>query len=70
MVSPLFFYQLTLSALVWLSVMLQGAWPSASVACPLLLAGVSQQGRGQRPAKGAGADTGCPHARRQGRHQG
>jgi len=27
MVSPLFFYQLTLIALVWLCVMLQWAWP-------------------------------------------
>src|SRR5262249_29746247 len=29
MVSPLFFYQLVLVALVWLCVMLQWAWPSA-----------------------------------------
>ena len=35
MVSPLFFYQLTLIALVWLCVMLQWVWPSDSVAaCP------------------------------------
>jgi hypothetical protein len=34
MVSPLFFYQLTLIALVWLCVMLQWAWPSdAAAAC-------------------------------------
>jgi hypothetical protein len=30
MVSPLFFYQLTLIALVWLCVMLHWAWPSDS----------------------------------------
>ena len=34
MISPLFFYQLTLIALVWLCVMLQWAWPSDSAACP------------------------------------
>jgi IS1 family transposase len=38
MVSPLFFYQLTLIALVWLCVMLQWAWPSDSAAaCPTTL---------------------------------
>ena len=34
MLSPLFFYQLTLIALVWLCGMLQWAWPSDSAACP------------------------------------
>jgi hypothetical protein len=35
MVSHLFFYQLTLVALVWLCVMLQWVWPSDSAAaCP------------------------------------
>ena len=35
MVSPLFFYQLTLIALVWLCVMLQWVWPSDPPAgCP------------------------------------
>src|SRR5712691_9943434 len=34
MVSHLFFYQLTLIALVWLCVMLQWAWPSDSAPCP------------------------------------
>ena len=35
MVSHLFFYQLTLIALVWLCLMLQWAWPSdAGTACP------------------------------------
>jgi hypothetical protein len=35
MVSPLFFYQLTLVALVWLCVRLHWVWPSDSVAaCP------------------------------------
>src|SRR5437660_1290780 len=35
MVSHLFFYQLTLIALVWLCVMLQWVWPSAPTAvCP------------------------------------
>src|SRR5712691_6248833 len=38
MVSPLFFYQLTLIALVWLCVMLHWAWPSDSAAaCPTTL---------------------------------
>src|SRR5712691_5176851 len=38
MVSPLFFSQLTLVALVWLCVMLQWAWPSDSAAaCPTTL---------------------------------
>ena len=32
MVSPLFFYQLALIALVWLCVMLQWMWPSAPTA--------------------------------------
>src|SRR5262252_7646462 len=37
MVSPLFFYQLVLLALVWLCVMLQWAWPSdPAAACPPL----------------------------------
>src|SRR2546421_972586 len=35
MVSPLFFYQLVLVALVWLCLMLQWAWPSDHAAvCP------------------------------------
>jgi hypothetical protein len=38
MVSHLFFYQLTLSALVWLCVMLHWAWPSDSAMCPTPLA--------------------------------
>jgi IS1 family transposase len=38
MVSHLFFYQLTLIALVWLCVMLQWVWPSDSAACPTPLA--------------------------------
>jgi hypothetical protein len=38
MVSHLFFYQLTLIALVWLCVMLQWVWPSAAAACPTTLA--------------------------------
>jgi IS1 family transposase len=39
MVSHLFFYQLTLIALVWLCVMLHGVWPSDSAAaCPTTLA--------------------------------
>ncbi len=36
MVSPLFFYQLTLIALVWLCLMLQWMWPSDSAACPTI----------------------------------
>jgi hypothetical protein len=36
MVSHLFFYQLTLIALVWLCLMLQWMWPSASAACPTI----------------------------------
>jgi IS1 family transposase len=34
--SHLFFYQLTLIALVWLCLMLQWMWPSASAACPTI----------------------------------
>jgi IS1 family transposase len=34
MVSHLFFYQLTLIALIWLCVMLHWAWPSAPATCP------------------------------------
>src|SRR5919109_3518907 len=34
MVSHLFFYQLTLIALVWLCLMLHWMWPSDSAACP------------------------------------
>jgi hypothetical protein len=37
MVSPLFFYQLVLVALVWLCLMLHWAWPSDSAACPTTL---------------------------------
>src|SRR3989441_7311063 len=37
MVSPLFFSQLVLVALVWLCVMLQWAWPSDPAACPTTL---------------------------------
>src|SRR2546429_6515123 len=36
MVSHLFFYQLTLIALVWLCLMLQWMWPSDSAACPTI----------------------------------
>src|SRR5499427_2677380 len=35
MVPDLFFYQLVLIALVWLSCMLQWVWPSDSAACPM-----------------------------------
>jgi len=38
MVSPLFFYQLVLVALVWLCLMLHWAWPrDSAVACPTTL---------------------------------
>src|SRR5262244_820330 len=37
MVSPLFFYQLVLVALVWLCVMLHWAWPSDPTMCPTTL---------------------------------
>ena len=36
MVSHLFFYQLTLIALVWLCLMLQWAWPSARTLSPTI----------------------------------
>src|SRR5712691_4003752 len=36
MVPHLFFYQLTLIALVWLCLMLHGMWPSDSAACPTI----------------------------------
>jgi hypothetical protein len=46
MVSHLFFYQLTLIALVWLCLMLHGAWPSDSAAvCPTPLAPPPYKGR-------------------------
>jgi hypothetical protein len=35
MVSHLFFYQLTLIALVWLYVMLHWTWPSDPATCPM-----------------------------------
>jgi hypothetical protein len=34
MISPLFFYQLVLVALIWLCVMLHWAWPSDPAMCP------------------------------------
>src|SRR5215831_17592331 len=34
MVSPLFYYQLALIALVWLCLMLHWAWPSDPATCP------------------------------------
>jgi hypothetical protein len=36
MVSPLFFYQLALIALVWLCLMLHWMWPSDPAACPTM----------------------------------
>ena len=34
MIPDLFFYQLLLVALLWLCVMLHGAWPSDPATCP------------------------------------
>jgi IS1 family transposase len=51
MVSHLFFYQLTLIALVWLCVMLQWAWPSDSAACPTPLAPPSPRPKRPRAPK-------------------
>src|SRR5690242_12475429 len=36
MVSPLFFYQLTLIALAWLCLMLHWMWPSDAATCPTI----------------------------------
>src|SRR5215472_17450995 len=36
MVSPLFFYQLTLISLVWLCLLLHWMWPSDAAACPTI----------------------------------
>src|SRR3989449_414952 len=68
MVSHLFFYQLTLIALVWLCVMLQWAWPSDSAACPTPLAPPPPRPKRQRePTPFAGLTTkphcdACAHA--------
>ena len=52
MVSHLFFYQLTLIALVWLCVMLQWVWPSDSVAaCPTTLAPPPPRPKRRRASK-------------------
>src|SRR5215471_5443772 len=69
MVSPLFFYQLTLIVLVWLCVMLQWVWPSDSAAeCPTPLAPPPPPPQRQRePTPFAGLTTkppcdACAHA--------
>ncbi len=52
MVSPLFFYQLGLIALVWLCVMLHWAWPSDPAACPMTLNSTPPRlKRSQAPSK-------------------
>ena len=52
MVSHLFFYQLTLIALVWLCVMLHGVWPSDSAAaCPTPLAPTPPRPKRRRAPK-------------------
>src|SRR5262249_22470164 len=69
MVSPLFFYQLTLIVLVWLCVMLQWVWPSDSAAaCPTPLAPPPPRPKRKRePTPFAGLTTkphcdACEHA--------
>ena len=63
MVSHLFFYQLTLIALVWLCVMLQWAWPSDSAAaCPSPLDPTPPRLKRKRaPKRFAGLTTQPPH---------
>jgi transposase-like protein len=62
MVSPLFFYQLTLIVLVWLCVMLQWAWPSDSAAeCPTPLAPPPPRPKRQREPKPFAGLTTKPH---------
>ena len=68
MVSRLFFYQLTLIALVWLCLMLHWMWPSASAACPTLPEPLPPRPKRQRaPTPFAGLTTkphcdACAHA--------
>jgi hypothetical protein len=62
MVSHLFFYQLTLIALVWLCVMLQWVWPSDSVAaCPTTLAPPPPRPKRRRASKPFAGLTTKPH---------
>src|SRR5262249_13961316 len=62
MVSHLFFYQLTLIALVWLCVMLQWAWPSApATACPTTLEPPPPRPKRRREPKPSAGLTYKPH---------
>src|SRR4030095_5883635 len=62
MVSHLFFSQLTLSALVWLCVMLQWVWPSDSAAaCPTPLAPPPPRPKRQRELQPFAGLTRKPH---------
>src|SRR5215510_5897179 len=61
MVSHLFFYQLTLIALVWLCLMLHGMWPSASAACPTIPEPVPPLRKRKREPKAFAGLTTRPH---------
>jgi hypothetical protein len=62
MVSPLFFYQLVLVALVWLCVMLQWAWPSApATAGPTTLEPTPPRPKRRREPKPFAGLTTKPH---------
>src|SRR5262245_55899272 len=62
MVSHLFFYQLTLIALVWRCVMLQWAWPSdPATACPTRLEPLPPRPKRRREPKPFAGLTTKPH---------
>jgi IS1 family transposase len=61
MVSHLFFYQLTLIALVWLCVLLHWAWPSDSAACPTPVAPPPPRPKRTRAPKPFAGLTTKPH---------
>ncbi len=60
MVSPLFFYQLVLVALVWLCVMLHVLWPSDPATCPTTLPPpLPKRHRAPKPFAGLTAQPHC-----------
>jgi hypothetical protein len=61
MISPLFFYQLVLVALVWLCVMLHGVWPSnPATVCPTTREPTPPLPKRHREPKPFAAPTGTP----------
>jgi IS1 family transposase len=61
MVSPLFFYQLALIALVWLCLMLHWMWPSNPAACPTMLEPLLPRPKRTREPKPFAGLTTKPH---------